>query len=101
MENNAIGHFPFILFRKFFWQSFSRSFISPAEIVTVREDPGPGHPVQDGEGDGDSQQEVGECQAEDEDVPGGPHLLGLESGHHDQAVPDNLMKTLIIHYISV
>ena len=71
------------------WPRFTRCFVSPAEVVTVREDPGPGHPVQDGEGDGDGQQEVGECQAEDEDVPGGPHLLGLESGHDDQAVPQN------------
>ena len=62
---------------------------SPADVDIRGHLPGRCDGVVHGGGDGEGEEEVREGQAEDEDIPRRPHLLGEDSGEHHQQVSKN------------
>ena len=66
--------------------------LSPAKVDIAGHLPGRGDGVVYGGGNGEGQQEVGEGQTEDEDIPRGPHLLGKDSREHHHDVSENCQK---------
>ena len=57
---------------------------SPAEVLGGGKEPGEGGGVHDGERDGDREQEVGEREARDQEVAGGPQLGQTHGRYHCQ-----------------
>ena len=64
-------------------------WLTPAEVDTGGENPGPGERVDDSEGYGESEEEIRESETEDEDVSGSPHLLPTHGSDHDTQVTRN------------